>query len=89
MNKWHEDEGGIESEKIFFDKIEIKDDTVLVKPTKFYVEIGRTSDDVLQDYLLSMKNMECFFQYVVRVIKQEWFYTIYQMKVLKQLWNQI
>ena len=36
-----------------------------------------------------MKNMECFFQYVVRVIKQEWFYTIYQMKVLKQLWNQI
>ena len=49
MNKWHEDEGGIESEKIFFDKIEIKDDTVLVKPTKFYVEIGRTSDDVLQD----------------------------------------
>ena len=26
---------------------------------------------------------------VVRVIKQEWFYTIYQMKVLKQLWNQI
>ena len=49
MNKWHEDESGIESEKIFFDKIEIKDDTVLVKPTKFYVEIGRTSDDVLQD----------------------------------------
>lgn len=74
--------------KNLFDKIEIKDDTVLVKPTKFYVEIGRTSDDVLQD-IYYHENMECFFQYVVRVIKQEWFYTIYQMKVLKQLWNQI
>ena len=87
MNKWHEDEGGIESEKIFFDKIEIKDDTVLVKPTKFYVEIGRTSDDVLQDIYYHEK-YGMFFP-VCSKSNKEWFYTIYQMKVLKQLWNQI